>query len=102
MRTIPFAGILGSLPSNLGDLRAEPLGFLSYLVELRDESAHALTIGFVRHIDLPAGVCAIGTPESGRQNARRLGRGRGLGPAEPGFDGVVVGFFIERVTTEIP
>jgi hypothetical protein len=50
MRTILLAGIFGILPPNLGDPRAKPLGFPLNLVELRDESAYALTIGVIGHV----------------------------------------------------
>src|SRR5262245_66461131 len=84
MRTILFAGIFGILPPNFGDPRAKPLGFPLNLVELRDESAYALTIGFIGHVNLPADVSAIGSPN--RQNNRAGSRcGRGFGLVRSGF-----------------
>jgi hypothetical protein len=69
MRTILLAGIFGILPPNMRNPRAKPLGFALNLVELLDESAYALTIGFVGHLILPAAMGAIGTPSRAKNRA---------------------------------
>jgi len=80
-RDIVLVGILRTLLSSFRDSGANPLRLPLNLVELREESAHALTVGFVRQPFLPARLGAISSPESGGERGA-LGRGRGFGPAQ--------------------
>ena len=59
----PFIGKLRTPSSDLGDPFANPLRFLLNFVELHDESADALMVGFVGQNSSPIVICAIGSPQ---------------------------------------